>query len=309
MDFRQIRAFLLVSELGSINQASSRLNIAQPALSRQIKLLESAMGRPLFERCSNGMRLTKAGRGFLESIADPFRNLEETFENARASFTDVSRQVRIGISPSVSCVLSKRLTRAVATRLPGVSLSLFEAYSEELGQAVKSHDIDAAIIQEPRIICDRIIRANILREPLLLVGPPGSRLDMAEPLQFSDLQTFPLILPTRRHRIRSMVEEAASELGIDLDVRYELNSLSSMKEMVESGEGYAVLTPSSVFRERSERRLRCALIASPSLYRRVVILHSADRLLNHHARSVMNIMKKEASEAVKSGDWLAEIEI
>ena len=68
MDLKQLRTFLRVAEVGSLSQASDRLRLAQPALSRQIKMLENEIGVPLFARHGRGMKLTEAGRQLLERI-------------------------------------------------------------------------------------------------------------------------------------------------------------------------------------------------------------------------------------------------
>ena len=110
MDIRQLRTFVHVAELGSFSKAADRLHIAQPALSRQIRLLESELKAALFIRHGRGVRLTDAGTLFLDRASGILRQIEQARADVAAEAGDVSGEVSIGVPPSVGIVLTGHLS-------------------------------------------------------------------------------------------------------------------------------------------------------------------------------------------------------
>ena len=143
MDIKQLRTFIRVAEVGSLSQASDRLRLAQPALSRQIKMLENEIGVPLFVRHGRGMKLTEAGRQLLESVGAPLRQLEQSFDELRSSAKRIEGRVSLGMTPTISFILAGRLAKRVAKELPGVSLRIVEGYGGYLVEWLQRNEIDA----------------------------------------------------------------------------------------------------------------------------------------------------------------------
>src|SRR6266705_1627708 len=112
MDFRQLRTFSCVAELGSLSKASDTLRVAQPALSRQIKLLEHELRVELLARTSGIVRQIDQIRDDIQSAKGP-----------------PSGQVVLGLVPTVSCVLSARFARRCVEKFPAISLRIVESYS------------------------------------------------------------------------------------------------------------------------------------------------------------------------------------
>src|SRR6201987_1735475 len=106
MDFRQLKTFSCVAELGSLSKASDTLRIAQPALSRQIKLLEHELRAELFTRNGRGMVLTEAGRLLLTRTSGIVRQIDQIRDDIQSQAGAPSGRVVPGLVPTVSCVLS-----------------------------------------------------------------------------------------------------------------------------------------------------------------------------------------------------------
>ena len=141
MDLKQLKTFICVAEAGSLSQASDRLHIVQPALSRQIKLLEHEVGIDLFTRHARGMELTDAGKQFLERVSGLVRQLEVSIHDVQSLRGEVKGHVALGLMPTISTVLSVRLIQQVAKQLPGVTLRLVEGYSVHLLEWLQRGDI------------------------------------------------------------------------------------------------------------------------------------------------------------------------
>src|SRR3954463_15970299 len=117
MDFRQLRTFSCVAELGSLSKASDTLRVAQPALSRQIKLLEHELRAELFTRNGRGMVLTDAGRLLLARTSGIVRQIDQIRDDIQSSKGPPSGQVVLGLVPTVSCVLSAALRAALRRKI------------------------------------------------------------------------------------------------------------------------------------------------------------------------------------------------
>src|SRR5689334_4719204 len=102
MELRQLRSILVIAETGSLNAAARRLRVAQPALSRQIRLLESELGTALFVRHARGMALTEAGELLVERSRRGLREIDQARSDVSALAGQVTGQVAIGLLPSVS---------------------------------------------------------------------------------------------------------------------------------------------------------------------------------------------------------------
>src|SRR3546814_19561694 len=117
MDLRQLRTFLHVAELGSLGRAAERLRVAQPALGRQIRLLEEELGVPLFTRHGRGMAPTPAGRILLDRASALLRLVADTRAEVSAERDAVKGTVSLGVPPNVGAVLAgglvERLDREV----------------------------------------------------------------------------------------------------------------------------------------------------------------------------------------------------
>src|SRR5215213_3517554 len=106
MDFAQLKTLIHVAELGSLSKAADRLNIAQPALSRQIRLLERELGTYLFERHGRGMVLTEAGRQVLEHASRIMSELDALRSSVAQPGSSLRGIVTIGTTPTVAAIVT-----------------------------------------------------------------------------------------------------------------------------------------------------------------------------------------------------------
>ena len=184
--------------------------MAQPALSRQIKLLENEIGVPLFARHGRGMKLTEAGRQLLESVGAPLRQLEQSFDELKSSANRIEGRVSLGMTPTISFILAGRLAKRVAKELPGVSLRIVEGYGGYLVEWLQRNEIDATVLYGPA--SDLHLRVTeLLYERLVLVGPRDCDLDIKNPVLFRTLADLQLVLPSKPHGLRAVVDGAAAK--------------------------------------------------------------------------------------------------
>ncbi len=132
MDLKQLRTFLHVAETGSLSKAAKRLNVTQPALSRQIRLLEEDAGVALFVRTGRGVILSEAG----EKLKPRARVLDEEMERLKMDMTafagTVRGEVRVGLPPSDGMVLAAPVVERFHQDYPQVKLHITQLLSGAL---------------------------------------------------------------------------------------------------------------------------------------------------------------------------------
>jgi LysR family transcriptional regulator, nitrogen assimilation regulatory protein len=183
MDLKRLENFLRVAELGSLSRAADRLRIAQPALSRQMRLLESETGTELFSRHRRGMQLTEAGEELRQRLSSPVREIRQIFDDLRGRSSEAGGQMALGMPPTVSYVLAGRLARKVAQEAPNISLRIVEGYAGHLMDWLQRNEIDAALLYGPASDFNMNMQ-ELFYEQLMLIGPASSEADADRARQF-----------------------------------------------------------------------------------------------------------------------------
>ncbi len=302
MDLRQLRTFRSVAELGSLSKASDRLRVAQPALSRQIKLLEHELRTELFTRNGRGMVLTAAGQLLLSRTAGLVRQIEQVRDDIQSSSGTPSGRVVLGLVPTVSCVLSARFARRVVDQLPGVSLCIVESYGGHLVEWLHRGEMDLAIIYGPSV--DLHLSVQILgRDEVVAVGPRGCGLAERKQVDINWLLDQKLVLPSHSHGLRVLVEKAAARRKLPLNVSIEADSFRVLTSFVEEGLGYTALPMSSIRAEVADGRLEAAEIVKPVITRELILASPADHKPSIATAAITSFIRNEIRSLNKEGLW------
>lgn len=268
MNIKRLSYFLRIAELGSMNKASEALHIAQPALTRQINLLETELGITLFMRNARGMQLTEEGKQLRAEISSPMRVLDAAFRNARLPAGQAEGVVTLGLTSSVRYVLAQPLISRIAETAPHVKLHIVEGQIDHLIEWLIAGRIDIALIYGPSPD-SRIIDRDMLIEDLVLVGSAASALSPDHPINFNALADFLLLLPSSRHGMMATLEKNSYITGTTLNIS-PVDSFELIKQLVISGKGYTILPYSAIMREHEAGLLRYTRIDNPMLTRKIV---------------------------------------
>jgi DNA-binding transcriptional LysR family regulator len=283
MDLNQLRTLIHVADLGSLSKAADRLRIAQPALSRQVRLLEDELGVRLFDRHGRGMVLTEAGRDALRHAERVMGEIEELRASMGEGHASLRGHVAVGMPPTASDVLSEPLVSAFVAAHPDATLRIVSAYSGHLLDWLRRGEIDAAILYDPQSA--RTLRLSpLLDEALFLIGPAQSALSLQQPAAFASLAGQRLLLPSRGHGLRDIVERCAAACGVTLDVRIEADSYTTLKGLVRGGLGLTVLPLAPLRDELRSGALTAAPLVDPVPTRRLVMAYPTDRAPSRLAR-------------------------
>ena len=302
MDIRQLRTFSCVAELGSLSKASDTLRVAQPALSRQIKLLEHELRAELFTRNGRGMVLTDAGRLLLARTAGIVRQIDQVRDEIQSAGGPPSGRVVLGLVPTVSCVISARLARRTVDRYPGISLCIVESYSGHLMEWLHRGEMDLALIYGPSSDLHLTVQ-SLGRDPIVAVGPRGSGLAQKKQVEIGWLLKQRLVLPSHSHGLRALIEQAAAKKKLKLDVKLEADSFRVLTSLVEEGLGYSLLPPSSVRNEVADGRLEAAAIAKPAPMRELTLASPIDHPGSTAITLVSELLRDELIACREEGLW------
>ena len=235
MNLTQLRYFVAVARRKNLSRAAAELGIAQPAITRQLKLLEAELETPLLSRHHRGVELTDAGRLLLERAEAQI----QSFDQLRADFRDLSfapsGQLRVGCPPALTRQLMRAPTREFLARYPKTTVEVRESISDELARAVLNESLDMAIAStlapQPHLVSE-----PLFKEQIWLFGPPKVRLARTIPLSF--VSGLPLLMARRQNATRNLVEGQLMEAGLHLNLVLETDSTSLMEDLVKDGAGY-----------------------------------------------------------------------
>lgn len=306
MDTHRLKYFLRIAEEGSITRAATALGIAQPALSRQVRLLEEDLGITLFQRTRRGVLLTEEGERLRASTAAPLRQLELAVQYAGSPLARIERGLLLGMVPAVAGVLAAPLVASLGAAFPNVHVHVAVAETDDLVQRMLNGAIDLAVINP--VPDDRLFFRQLLVEDLVLFGGPASELSPAVPIPFTELAALPMVLPSAPTGIRNTVENTALRRKVVITARFSTDSLNVCKDLVEAGLGYAVLPLSACRADLEAGRLRYAPICEPVISHQVgVAATAALEVPREFAAKIGVLMREEVARLVRAGLWQARI--
>ena len=305
MDLRQLKTFICVAESGSLSRASDRLRIAQPALSRQIKLLEHQVGVPLFDRHIRGMELTEAGSDLLRRVSGVVRQLETTMQDIQSTHSEISGNVALALMPTIAMVIGSRIVARVSEELPQVTLRIREGYSVDIIEWMQRGEVDISFLYGPA--SDLHLRCReLLREELVFISPPGVLKRKEKLISFDRVATLPLVVPGRRYALRRLLESNAKKAGVSLSIAYEVDSYFATKSMVMSGLCHSFLPRASVIDDIASGAMEARSVEPDGLWRDVVLGLPQERANTRAATAVVDILTREVKDMIESGTWAAK---
>lgn len=237
MNLQQLETFLRVAEHGSFSKAALVLGVAQPALSRQVRALETELRDTLLVRTGRGVTLTESGRRLLEYCQDILHLVAQAKEDLSAQRHEPVGQITVAMPPTLARQHTLAFIQSFQAELPRARLAIMEGFSVHLSEWLQSGRIDIALIHNPEP-SPALEILPLRQEGLSLFSPPGT--DLGE-VNWTLLSRLPLVMPQRGHIFRKLMESAAALAGVSLNVRWEVSSVPAILDLVTAGMGHAAL--------------------------------------------------------------------
>ncbi len=308
MDIKQLRYFIAIAEEGSLSAAAQRVNVAQPSLSQHVLSLERDLGVKLLERSPRGVSLTQAGEILLSHAREIAASLENAVEAVRQSGLEPMGDVSFGLPSSVSMVLSVPLAETVRLELPKVRLRAIEAMSGFIQTWLADQSIDLGILYDVSAVRHLTHRELMTEDLFFFSAPDAWPFDSraGSEVRLSEMADVELVLPSKHHGLRIMIDKFCRGQGVQLNVATEMDALSQIKTMVSRGSGYTILAPAAAidFVERGE--LIMAPIVEPRMTRPVYLVRNPGKPVTAASRELERITIEVIQDLVARGIWRAE---
>ena len=297
MDLKQIEYFVRVAELGSFTRAAVVLNISQPALSRQVRLLEVELRQNLLVRNGRGAIPTEAGKVLLEHGRGILHQVERAREELGRVRGALAGRVAIGLPTSVARVMTVPLTRAFRHELPEVRLSISEGLSGAILGGLNSGHLDLVVLYNAQPSRETDV-AHLLDEDLVLVRarPPGLLEDPPPgPIALSEVARLPLVIPTRPNAIRMHVESEMAQIGCTPQVALEIDGVSAILDLVADGAGCAVLSRNALLNSPRPSAYTAQAIGIPPLRIALSLATSLQRPSTQVQKAALDLVRRTAA--------------
>lgn len=306
MDLRALRYFVFVARFGGFTKAADALHVAQPALSRQIRKLERDLGVQLLVRRTRGVELTRQGALLLERAEQIFHSVDETVADVRNSAQHTVGRVAVALPPATGLMLVARFTRRLRAALPNVTLHLREGVGNALVDYVLGGYADISVVHNPPAIAELEITPLVTERMVLVLPPDGVATDWPRPrtptARLDDAATLPLILTSRPHTMRIMLDTAMIRRGMPLAPIMEVDSIAMIRRLVSDGVGASVLTWASVAGAAREGKLRILPIDHPPVLSKLAMIRLRERLSSPLVRQTGEILSSTMSDLLRE-DW------
>ena len=267
MDLGQLSYFVAVAEERQFTRAASRVSVAQPAVSAQIRRLERELGERLFHRDRRGVRLTRAGEALLPHARAALAAAERGRDTIASLRGLLHGRLRIGVAGPVDRRLAETLGDFHRTH-PAIEVVLSNEHNEPLLGAVADGDIDAAVIGAGAHPLPPAVRARVVAvEPIVFAARRGHPLSHRKTIALRDLREHPIITLTRGSGLRAVLENACRDAGFAPRIIAETDELSSLVELAAEGLGVAIVPRSAV----DQADVAAVRITRPRLDRRTAL--------------------------------------
>lgn len=281
MELRHLRYFVTVADAGSVSKAASRLNISQPALSRQIRDLEGELGVRLFDRVGRRILLTAEGEDLLKRSRDLLTDAESLGERARALKGGRTGILRVGATPqTLESLLASFLVRYQRSH-PGVEVHLTEEGGRLLLSQLERGELHLAVTLPGH---DRLRSRLLFPVRVLAVMPASHRLKRRATLEVMDLAGEPLLLLRHDFGTRRLFDGVCQVAHLRPLVLLESAVPHTLIALARTGYGIAIV-PSNLQFQRKNLRAACLLQGGKSLGTWIAVSWDPRRFLPPHAES------------------------
>ena len=292
MDLKQIRTFIYVANLRSFSKAARALNMAQPAVSRQVQALEEEFRTQLLFRTTRGVVPTEAGMTLVKMGENLLSAAEQLHEAVMRAPDQATGEVKIGLPPSLAAIIAPFLVDQCRRIAPDVTLHIIEGLSIFLEEWLSLGRIDLAVLTDPGD--HPTINSKLLvTEELVLVGDASLVEALPEPVTVAAIAALELVIT---HGFRGVIDRLVAKAGLRLTYALELDSIGLIKEMLARGTFATILPYALVHKEAFAGELKIRLITEPRLVRNLVIATNCKRPITSAMKIVRTLVAQHTRD-------------
>lgn len=238
---RHFRVFMALCEYKTLTNAASELGTAQPALSRTLRELEDEIGALVFERHSNGLRLTENGERLRQYLAVAMSQIEDGVRAARGKEKD--ERVNVGMMPNVARSLVPLALAKFKTEHPKITVQIHVATIHELAERCRKNELDFIVSRQLSLESQAgFVFEQLYTEPLIFVAGQGHPLQAREGISLTELKDYTIFLPPPGTIIRQEFDRFAFRYGAGgFDNRVETVSYELVRQYLKTNDAVACM--------------------------------------------------------------------
>lgn len=291
--------FLRIAEVGSITRVADRLNISQPALSRDIRALEEGFGIELFRRHGRGVQLTEAGMVLQKRAEAILKQLRDLPGEIKAATDQPTGEVAFGMPPAMSALVTARLVKKFRALYPSVRIRIREGSSLQLKAALTAREIEFGIVSLP-LAESHLVTQPIVREQIYLVGPLSAKLSVTKPVTLARAASLPLILAPRPNGLRLLIDHAMERAGLTTDAAIETDT-HVLIDLIGENAGYTIGPGCAVASYRPRRLISAAPIKDLKVT--WAFARTRDTTLSLGAERLIALIQTDIAQLIRSKQW------
>ena len=300
MNSRQLRYATLLAETRNFSQVAEKLDITQPALSKQILLLEKELGVKLFDRNTNPLTLTPAGEHFIREARELLYKEDQLLRSMNMFQSGEAGRITIGISPFRSQYLMPELLRRFREKYPGVQVALREVSgSDQLRKDAAEGKFDFAVVNLP--VDDSVLEVTPIEKDTLVLAVPNSMLDGLPQAQgdalpcvcLSQCSHLPFVVVGASQEMRQLFDKLCAAAQFHPNIAVEVVGLSTAWAMANAGVGAALLPLQFIGRGSHGEKVTLFTLKDNQYSRQPAIVTRRDRYLSEAARYAMKLLTEK----------------
>lgn len=293
IDLKQLRYFIHIAEFGSFTKAADYLDVAQPLLSRQIRRLETTLGKSLLIRTGRGVTLNDSGKILLQYSREIMSLMEQVYEELIQG--NLAGNISIDIPPTLARILSVPLTKLFREILPDAKLIITEAMTSAIEERITTGRLDMGLLYNSNRPQDLELQV-LATENLYLIAPTTYPIKKSTALSLQEIEKIPLILPSYPNTFRKLIEFEMAKAGLKPNVILEMNSINTIIELIVEGLGCGILSEKILLTLNEEDQNKLQAIKLPCLESRLYLATSNKKNMTKTQETVKDIILKLISD-------------
>lgn len=293
MDFEQLRTFQFICQLKSFSRCAEKLGVTQPAISAQIRSLETEVGARLFDREGGKITLTAAGRLFepfaehcLQCYSHILAGVSELYQSPRGELSvSSSEAASLYLLPSVFAHFRQQYNR--------VHLSIVRSERSRTIEAVISREVDFGIVSLP-VQDTRLEVHSIHKDEVVLVAPPNHPLATRSVVKLDVILQYPLLM-MKHGRLREKINHFFHIHDVRPRIAMELESSELLKRLILAGTGIGFLPQTNVQGDEAAGQLKTLKVEGMRVQRELALIYRKDKTLTRAAHAFLEVAAQGAN--------------
>ncbi|MBX2833313.1 MAG: LysR family transcriptional regulator [Rhodospirillales bacterium] len=296
LNLDQLHAFADVVALGSFSAAADKLNLSQPAISQQVRQLESKMGVKLIERVGKRAEATPAGQALLAHMGGIDASIRTAMDAVASFSSGAAGQVRIGTGATACIYFLPAILEQLQRSFPKLEIMVRTGNASDIVRAIEDNQLDIGLVTMP--CSGRSLSVTpIMPDPFVAIFPADA--EVGDIIRPQDFEAMPLVLYERGGLTRTLVDDWLRSAGVTGHSVMELGSVEAIRELVGAGIGATILPEMGARPDRTQFPIKTRPL-TPALARELALVMRRDKTLTPGLKAVCNSLKAAAKERTTS---------